>query len=68
MEEDKDRLRNEMNLFFTKFINHELSPEDEYKLTLLYLKSQYDHEPSDENHFIKWFTLGWYIDTFLIKK
>jgi hypothetical protein len=67
----KDIIRSEIVSVFTKFINKELSSEEEWQLTMLYLENKYLKDGIDlvdEKNSLKWLSLGWYINEFLLKK
>lgn len=66
-----ESIRSEIVSVFTKFINREMSSEEEWQLTALYLQNKYLNEGPDpsssENNSLKWLSLGWYINEFLLK-
>lgn len=70
MLQKKQLIRSEIVSVFTKFINRELSSEEEWQLTNLYIQDKYlkdGAELSDEKNSLKWLSLGWYINEFLLK-
>lgn len=67
---DMNRVRNDMKETFQKFINNELSSEEENKLVILFM--QYKYVNNDVNEYsdvdmLKWLSLGWYISTYLLR-
>jgi hypothetical protein len=68
-----ETIHNEMKIMFTKFINKELTKEEEFSLTQLFIQQKFvtshDRESLEEDpNTLRWLSLGWYIETILLNE